>query len=61
MEKSKKQAEQLNEQLVNGKISINDARKVLGLKPIENADEKFLMKEVTEYNDNFKNKQWGRN
>lgn len=41
MEKSKKQAEQLNEQLVNGKISINDARKVLGLKPIENADEKF--------------------
>ena len=57
MEKSKKQAEQLNEQLVNGKISIKDARKVLGLKPIENADEKFLMKEVTEYNDNFKNKQ----
>ena len=61
MEKSKKQAEQLNEQLVNGKISINDARKVLGLKPIENADEKFLMKEVTEYHDNFKNKQRRRN
>lgn len=57
MEKSKKQAEQFNEQLVNGKISINDARKVLGLKPIENADEKFLMEEVTKYNDNFKNKQ----
>ena len=41
-EKSKKQAEQLNEQLVNGKISINDARKVFGLEPIENGDEKFI-------------------
>lgn len=40
-EKSKKQAERIEEQLASGKITLNMGRAEIGLMPIENGDIKF--------------------